>query len=106
MTVITLYATNSDPVCAQKDDEPIWEFGPVTPDMYGEFAELAALWHEGAWEPNEDDGQHPVEDYEGLVAVATWGSRDRRIGYTLGRGPEHLGAAAHLWISGRPERPT
>jgi hypothetical protein len=100
MSVITLYKTNSDLVCAQKDDGPIWEFGPVTPDMYGEFAEVAEAWHDGTWEPHENDGQHPAANYEGLVAVATWDSEELRIAYALGRGAEYLGGAAHLWISG------
>ncbi len=75
-STVTLYETNSDLVCARKDDGPVWGFGPVTPDMYGKFAEDAGAWCDGDWEPNEGDGQQVIDDEEGLVSVATCGMTD------------------------------
>jgi hypothetical protein len=68
--IVGLYEDNAGAVYVGKDGET-WGLGPVTADMAGEFAQLAAAWASGDWEPNEGDGQVPA-DLDGLVHIATW----------------------------------
>jgi|SRR5581483_587301 len=98
MPEVTVYKTNGDLVCAQMDDGPIWEFGPVTPDMYGQFPADAVAWADGDWEPDENDGQHIAATDDGLVAVAVLDITTMEIRYPAG--PDNLGGAAQLWVLG------
>ncbi|SEE82705.1 hypothetical protein SAMN05216483_6677 [Streptomyces sp. 2131.1] len=40
--------------------------------MKGQFADDAQAWHEGDWEPGEENGQSPGADVSGLAHIATW----------------------------------
>jgi hypothetical protein len=65
-TIINLYEDNAGNVYLERDGEA-WVLGPVAPDMHGSFAQDAAGWVDGTWEPSEDTGQSRV-DYAGLLA--------------------------------------
>lgn len=99
MSKVMIWETNSDLIYAQLNGEPIWFFGPVTPDMYGKFREDATAWAAGEWEPNEGDGQHEIESAEGLTAVAVLDTSTMEVFYP--GGPDQLGAAARLWLLGK-----
>lgn len=70
MTTITALTDNSGSVYLSNNGQ-IWAFGPVTEDLKGRFAELAAEWASGEWAPNEGDGQTPATA-DGLEVLATW----------------------------------
>lgn len=72
MSTVYAYTDNAGSVYLAKGLEgPCFAFGPVTPDMRGQFDDDARAWLEGAWEPSEDDGQHET-DRADLELIATW----------------------------------
>jgi hypothetical protein len=67
---VELYEDNAGAVYLHRGNET-WSLGPVTADMSGQFAEDAAAWVAGDWEPNDNDGQTPT-NLDGLTHIATW----------------------------------
>jgi hypothetical protein len=78
MSTIRLYEDNAGGLSAHKDDGPVWYFG-VCGAVYGPdpamFAEDAAAWLDGDWEPSENDGQHAdgeTEPGDDISLIATY----------------------------------
>ncbi|MEU9849331.1 hypothetical protein [Streptomyces sp. NPDC047985] len=55
-----------------------WSLGFSAEQTCGPFAEDAAAWREGDWQPNEHDGQTPEYGMgtESLTHIATWSAKD------------------------------
>jgi hypothetical protein len=85
MTHIDLHENNSGGLIAVKDDGEAWTLGfnGMEAQFRGKFAEDAAAWAGGDWEPNENDGQRPADpDWADFCEhVAVW--RDGIIWYAL-----------------------
>ncbi|PNG16189.1 hypothetical protein [Streptomyces cahuitamycinicus] len=72
-TSIKAYEDNAGGVYLTRGEgETVWFCGPVTADREGQFADDAKAWHEGDWEPGEENGQSPVADVSDLAHIATW----------------------------------
>jgi len=106
---ILLYEDNAGQIYFTRGEgEPVWQHGPVTPDLEGKFKEDAKAWHEGDWEPGEHNGQSLVDGLDGLECIATWTSEGRvQIRYNNAFSPvAGVGGQAYLGINeyGEPVR--
>lgn len=95
---VTLYETNSDILVIARGDDA-WTLHPGA-DLAGRFADDAAAWINGDWEPNEGDGQTPTH-LDDLKAVATWSPR---TGLALTVRRDSLGGAARDYIGDKLTR--
>jgi len=88
---------------------PAWNLGQVTRDLVGRAADHAKAFAEGEWEPNEEDGQSPTTDLEGLQLIGTWSASE---GLTIVRNRHNeplAGAGGSLFLGmrldDRPDAP-
>jgi antitoxin (DNA-binding transcriptional repressor) of toxin-antitoxin stability system len=90
---VTLYETNSDLLVIARGKDA-WSLHLAGDHMEGMFAQDAAAWINGEWEPSEGDGQSPTST-DDLTAVATW---DEERDVTLLVLADSLGAAAREYL--------